>query len=116
MPDQPPLPEGQPPTAQPAPDARRPNALDEPSEAATTLDDAEGLDIEQFADAAALESWLATHHATSHGIWVRLYRPRSGRRSVDYDDVVRLSRAVGWRTGTRVSADTESYLQRIRPR
>ncbi len=94
----------------------QPSEPPEPSEAALSLDAEDGFDVEEFVDAAALHAWLGEHHATSHGIWVRIFRSRSGHGSVGYHDLVALGPSFGWRAGARRSYDTESYLQRFAPR
>ena len=79
-------------------------------------DSTDGLGIQEFASAADLELWLEAHHATSPGIWVRLYRSRSAQPSVVFEDLLELGLCFGWSESTRRAYDVESYLQRFTPR
>src|SRR3954451_6792498 len=69
-----------------------------------------------FESGAALRQWLETHHATSGGIWVRLYKVRSGRPTVTFLEVLDEGLCFGWSESQRRSWDDESYLQRFGPR
>ena len=75
----------------------------------------DGLDIEEFASAADLESWLEAHHGTSPGIWVRLYRGGSGHTPVGFGVLLELGLCFGWSESMRRAYDAESSLQRFTP-
>ncbi|NDV00157.1 YdeI/OmpD-associated family protein [Pseudoroseicyclus tamaricis] len=71
---------------------------------------------EPFADAAALEAWLAEHHASETELWVRLYKKDSGVPSVAWGDCVIAGLIWGWIDGQKKPLDEASWLQRMTPR
>lgn len=77
------------------------------------LDD---LPILEFDTGDALRAWLDAHHASSDGVWLRIYKKRSGRRSVTFEQVLDEGLCFGWSESKRRSYDELSYLQRFTPR
>lgn len=69
-----------------------------------------------FVDAAALERWLAKHHAKERELWVRVFKKGSGTRSVTWEDCVIAALTWGWIDGHKKSLDDASFLQRLTPR
>lgn len=74
------------------------------------------LPILTFATAADLRQWLEQHHATSPGIWVRIYKKDAGVQSVSFEDVLDEGLCFGWSESKRLRGDELSYLQRFTPR
>jgi uncharacterized protein YdeI (YjbR/CyaY-like superfamily) len=75
-----------------------------------------GLEVREFADRGALRAWLEDNHAGSAGIWVRLYKTKSGHPSVRFDDLLDQGLCYGWSESLRHAGDSESYLQKFTPR
>jgi hypothetical protein len=48
----------------------------------------EELPVIGFEHVAALRKWLQTNHATSNGVFVRIYRANSGVADVSFQDVL----------------------------
>lgn len=69
-----------------------------------------------FKTQAAFEEWMAKHHATVDGLWVRYYKKASGKPSVTYAEGVEVALCWGWIDGQRKSLDEESFLQLYTPR
>ena len=69
-----------------------------------------------FASVAALEAWLAEHHADSTELWMKIAKRNSGVASVTVDEYTDALLCYGWITGQRRSCDEVYYLQRITPR
>lgn len=69
-----------------------------------------------FETPAALDAWLAEHHATKSELWVRIFKKDSGTPSVTWNDCVVVSLVWGWIDGQKKSLDDVSFLQRITPR
>jgi uncharacterized protein YdeI (YjbR/CyaY-like superfamily) len=78
-----------------------------------TLD---GAEIIAFADAAAWESWLADHHETPAGVWVKIAKKGSGRTTVTIAEALDVALCYGWIDSRRKSCDDDYYLQRYSPR
>lgn len=76
----------------------------------------DGLPILAFASGEALRNWLMQHHATSPGIWVRIYTAASGVPSVRFEELLDEGLCFGWSESTRGKGDAHSYLQLFTPR
>lgn len=74
------------------------------------------LPILSFADAAALRQWLEANHATSSGIYVRIYKKHADTASVGFEEVLDEGLCFGWSESTRLKGDEQSYLQKFTPR
>ena len=74
------------------------------------------LPVLTFGSAEALRSWLIVHHATSPGIWVRIYKRSSGIQSVRFEELLDEGLCFGWSESTRRRGDAVSYLQLFTPR
>jgi uncharacterized protein YdeI (YjbR/CyaY-like superfamily) len=74
------------------------------------------LDVIAFATTAALSKWLARHHASSPGIWLRMYKKGSGVATVTHDEALDEALCWGWIDGQTAKYDDTSFLQRFTPR
>ena len=78
-----------------------------------TLDN---LPILEFETSVELRAWLEEHHASSKGMWLRIYKKHSGIRSVTFEQVLDEGLCFGWSESTRQKYDDVSYLQKFTPR
>jgi uncharacterized protein YdeI (YjbR/CyaY-like superfamily) len=67
--------------------------------------------IEQFATPEEFRAWLADHHDTSAGIWLRIAKKGSGLASTTYDEALDVALAFGWIDGQKRSGDDTHWLQ-----
>jgi uncharacterized protein YdeI (YjbR/CyaY-like superfamily) len=74
------------------------------------------LPVTSFRDRDELREWLTAHHDDGAGVWVRIFRARSGIPSVTFDEVLAEGLCFGWSESTRRAYDATSYLQRFTPR
>ncbi|HML24714.1 MAG TPA: hypothetical protein PKD09_23875 [Aggregatilinea sp.] len=74
------------------------------------------LPVLEFRSVGDLRAWLEQHHATSSGIWIRIYKASSGIASVAFEDVLDEGLCFGWSESKRRKGDDKSYLQRFTPR
>lgn len=84
------------------------------------------LTTRAFASAAEWEAWLAAHHATSPGLWIRLTkkgikkgaagRGAAGGVHIEYAEILDLALCHGWIDGQRKSNDERTFLQKFTPR
>jgi uncharacterized protein YdeI (YjbR/CyaY-like superfamily) len=74
------------------------------------------LPVLGFADAAALESWLAQQHASSPGLWLKIAKKGSGATGVSYQEALEVALCYGWIDGQKGALDDEYWLQRFTPR
>jgi uncharacterized protein YdeI (YjbR/CyaY-like superfamily) len=76
----------------------------------------DNLPILEFETAERLRAWLEDHHATSKGMWLRIYKKHSGVRSVAFEQVLDEGLCFGWSESTRRKYDNDSYIQKFTPR
>jgi uncharacterized protein YdeI (YjbR/CyaY-like superfamily) len=74
------------------------------------------LPVLGFADQAAWESWLASHHADAPGAWLRIAKKDSSATSVSYADALEAAICYGWIDGQKDKLDGDYWLQRFTPR
>jgi uncharacterized protein YdeI (YjbR/CyaY-like superfamily) len=74
------------------------------------------LPIREFSSSDELRAWLVKHHASSDGMWVRIYKKDSGVPSVTFEQVLDEGLCFGWSESLRRKGDQRSYLQRFTPR
>lgn len=77
---------------------------------------AEELPILPFAQPRAWATWLASNHASSRGVWLKLFKKSSGVASVTYLEAVEVALAWGWIDGLKRSHDATSWFQKFTPR
>ncbi|MBK9731531.1 MAG: YdeI/OmpD-associated family protein [Chitinophagaceae bacterium] len=61
-------------------------------------------------------SWLAKHHATSTGIWIRLFKKNAGVLTITYPEALDVALCYGWIDGQKKPYDAASWLQKFTPR
>ncbi|MEH3055131.1 MAG: YdeI/OmpD-associated family protein [Patulibacter minatonensis] len=61
-------------------------------------------------------AWLASHHASSPGVWLVSWKASTGRPAVGYDDAVREALCFGWVDSQNRSIDAERSAQLFTPR
>lgn len=69
-----------------------------------------------FAAPRAFSDWLAHHHASSRGIWLRLAKKASGAASITYAEAIDVALVWGWIDGQKQRGDEASWLQKFTPR
>jgi uncharacterized protein YdeI (YjbR/CyaY-like superfamily) len=57
--------------------------------------------------------WLAAHHATSPGIWMKIAKKQSGTASISYPEAVEVALIWGWIDGQKRALDDAAWLQRF---
>ncbi len=77
---------------------------------------AKDLPALSFATARAWSKWLATHHASSRGLWLKIAKRGSGSASVTHAEALDGALAWGWIDGQRGAFDDVWWLQRFTPR
>jgi uncharacterized protein YdeI (YjbR/CyaY-like superfamily) len=72
--------------------------------------------IVSFANQRTWEAWLAKHHRTSQGVWLKIAKKASGHASVSYDQAVEGALCHGWIDGQKRPLDAKWWLQKFTPR
>jgi uncharacterized protein YdeI (YjbR/CyaY-like superfamily) len=74
------------------------------------------LPIASFRSSAEFAKWLAAHHGSSRGIWLRLMKKASGVPSVTHQEALGNALAYGWIDGQIKVCDEQSWLRKFVPR
>lgn len=69
--------------------------------------------IISFAQQREWDAWLASHHASSPGVWLKLAKKSSGIQSISYDEALQVALAWGWIDGHKKSHDGAWWLQKF---
>ncbi len=72
--------------------------------------------VKAFASQAAWAAWLGKNHEKHAGLWLRLMKKGSGKKSVTYAEAVEEALCHGWIDGQKRSYDDASWLQKFCPR
>jgi uncharacterized protein YdeI (YjbR/CyaY-like superfamily) len=70
------------------------------------------VDVLEFPDAAGWEAWLAAHHESQAGAWLRIGKRHAGIALIAITEALDVALCYGWIDGQRRSYDGESFLQR----
>jgi len=80
------------------------------------MDTKAGLPVLPFASPEIFREWLAEHHATSKGIWLKIAKKGSGIPTVTYAEALEEALCYGWIDGQKGALDGTYFLQRFTPR
>ncbi|QSQ26126.1 YdeI/OmpD-associated family protein [Pyxidicoccus parkwayensis] len=69
-----------------------------------------------FESQRAWDTWLAKHHASSRGVWLKLAKKAAGVPSVNYAEALEVALVWGWIDGQKQSFDDAWWLQKFTPR
>jgi uncharacterized protein YdeI (YjbR/CyaY-like superfamily) len=84
--------------------------------ASYTRDMSDQLPVRLFAAPKDLEAWLEENHDTSDGVWLKIAKKGSGKRSVTYAEALELALCFGWIDSQKRGFDDQHFLQRFTPR
>ena len=77
---------------------------------------ADDLPIKVFANSETWERWLERKHAKASGVWLKLAKKTSRKRTVSYPEAVEVALCYGWIDGQTRGLDDDYHLQRFTPR
>ena len=69
--------------------------------------------IKTFSEPNDLGWWLMENHAIEEELWVKIFKKKSGVKSVTWDDVVIESLCWGWIDGVKKSLDDQAYYSAL---
>jgi uncharacterized protein YdeI (YjbR/CyaY-like superfamily) len=76
----------------------------------------DGLEVLTFGDADAWASWLAEHHDTHRGVWLRIAKKGSAGRTLGVSEALDVALCFGWIDSQRRLADETYFIQKYTPR
>jgi uncharacterized protein YdeI (YjbR/CyaY-like superfamily) len=74
------------------------------------------LPVLPFPSSESWDEWLAEHHDSSDGLWVKIAKKASGIATVAYPAVLEVALSYGWIDGQRKAFDETWFLQKFTPR
>ncbi|HEX2495797.1 MAG TPA: hypothetical protein VHK46_03090 [Gaiellaceae bacterium] len=77
---------------------------------------ADDLPIKVFSSLETWERWLERNHAKANGVWLKLAKKASHKRTVSYPEAVEVALCYGWIDGQTKGLDDDYHLQRFTPR
>ncbi len=72
--------------------------------------------ILEFKAAKTFETWLIKNHDRSNGLWLKIFKKHSGKKTISYAEALDVALCYGWIDGQRLAHDEEAYLQKFCPR
>lgn len=69
-----------------------------------------------FETAETFETWLEKNHASSTGIWLKIFKKNSGVQTISYAQALDEALCFGWIDGQKKSFDEKAFLQKFCPR
>jgi uncharacterized protein YdeI (YjbR/CyaY-like superfamily) len=72
--------------------------------------------VRPFAAVQSWSTWLEKNQAKSDGVWLRIYKKDSGKKTVTYAEALDEALCYGWIDGQKKAYDAESFLQKFTPR
>ena len=69
-----------------------------------------------FDDAEAFGAWLAEHHTSAPGLWLKIPKKASGISGPTYSEALDEALRFGWIDSQKNKFDDDFYLQRFTPR
>jgi len=74
------------------------------------------LPVMTFESTDAWDAWLAAHHDSSPGLWLKIAKKGSAGRSISYSEALDVALCHGWIDGQKGRHDDDYWLQRFTPR
>jgi uncharacterized protein YdeI (YjbR/CyaY-like superfamily) len=74
------------------------------------------FEVLTFEAADDWESWLADHHDSRQGVWLRIAKKGSGARTISVTEALEVALCFGWIDSHRNPLDASYYLQKYTPR
>ena len=74
------------------------------------------LPTKPFASRKQWSDWLARQHNKSTGVWLKLAKKDSGKKSVTYEEALDIALCYGWIDGQKKGFDDKYWLQKFTPR
>jgi uncharacterized protein YdeI (YjbR/CyaY-like superfamily) len=80
------------------------------------MDTKQELPVLSFSSPRDWEIWLAAHHLTARGLWLKLAKKDTGIATVTYAEALDIALCYGWIDGHKKALDDTYWLQKFTPR
>lgn len=74
------------------------------------------IPIIEFKTAESLETWLIKNHDNSNGLWLKIFKKASKKKTISYAEALDVALCYGWIDGQKQAHDEQSWLQKFCPR
>src|SRR5262245_8407478 len=74
------------------------------------------LNALSFKSPREFRSWLERNHASSPGLWLRIFKKDSGQKAITYAEALDQALCYGWIDGQKQPYDELYWLQKFTPR
>lgn len=72
--------------------------------------------IIEFKTAGAFETWLIKNHDNSSGLWLKIFKKESRKKTISYAEALDVALCYGWIDGQKQAHDEQAWLQKFCPR
>ena len=72
--------------------------------------------IMEFKTAKTFETWLMKNHDNSNGIWLKIFKKDSGKKTISYAEALDVALCYGWIDAQKQAHDEQAWLQKFCPR
>ena len=69
-----------------------------------------------FSTTKELNLWLAKNYTAESGVWMRIFKIKSGVETVSYAEALDIALCYGWIDGLKRAYDEASWIQKFTPR
>lgn len=70
----------------------------------------------EFKTAQAFETWLEKNHENSGGLWLKIFKKDSGKKTITYAEALDVVLCYGWIDGQKQAYNEQAWLQKFCPR
>jgi uncharacterized protein YdeI (YjbR/CyaY-like superfamily) len=69
--------------------------------------------IIEFKTAKAFETWLIKNHDNSSGLWLKIFKKDSKKKTIRYAEALDVALCYGWIDGQKKALDEQAWLQKF---
>ena len=70
----------------------------------------------EFKTAEKFETWLIKNHENSNGLWLKIFKKGSKKKTITYAEALDVALCYGWIDGQKQAYDEQAWLQKFCPR
>ena len=70
----------------------------------------------EFITVETFETWLEKNHDHSTGLWLKIFKKDSGKKTISYSEALDVALCYGWIDGQKKAYDEQAWLQKFCPR
>ena len=74
------------------------------------------IPIIEFKTSETFETWLINNHDNSTGLWIKIFKKVSGKKTISYAEALDVALCYGWIDGQKQALDEQAWLQKFCPR